>query len=389
MGGEQRPSLPNGSPAADSPTQHDPLLALPACERRQSTYVIPVVNPKSPKPPQLYDLYEPSPNKRNSLNSRRIASYAICLVVLALITIKLLAPHRLPPLPNSFKPYTVPLQRVYDEHSHLLPGAAGRWRDSLFVNPSMPLDEDEIAIREASAEHDMTVIMLHDLGDPQDRLPLHHRMAGNYPNIKWVAPQARNLSVSVFDDVPLSGWYDVRHTGQLHWDEDETGMIESHRQINQVIQRERRVFADAGKTPRVVIVGFSQGAVMGLLATIASSEPIEALIMISGYLPLPLKMHRIGSMASFARETPIFWGHGREDPDVDIEDATADVVSLRRPPFMFENLRFRVYDDLRHDWSEDELDDIVKWFSKNVASPPNSRQDDSTAGESKPNIYVY
>ncbi|KAM0790774.1 hypothetical protein ACM66B_004624 [Microbotryomycetes sp. NB124-2] len=363
----------------------EPLLAPPG-ERRRSSYVIPVVNTKSPKPPQLYDVYEP-PAKRSILSSRRIGTVLFCSIVFTLILVKFFAPHHLPRVPDSFKPYTVPLQRVYDEHSHLLPGASARWRDGLFAAPAQPLNEDEIAYREATADHEMTVIMLHDLGDAQDRFPLHHRMAGDWPNIKWVAPQAHNLSVSVFEGKSLSGWYDVVHEGQLHWDEDEAGMIESHRQINEIIQRERDVFTDAGKEPKIILVGFSQGAVMGLMATIASKQPIEALIMLSGYVPLPLRLHRIGSMSMLARSTPIFWGHGREDPDIDIEDATADVVSLRRPPFQMENLRFRVYDGLRHDWSEDELDDVVNWFSKHVAPKPSEQVKVQKADETRENLY--
>ncbi|KAK4050784.1 hypothetical protein OIV83_003205 [Microbotryomycetes sp. JL201] len=365
---------------AEASVESEPLLAPPG-ERRHSNYIIPLVNPKSPKPPQLYDTYE-SQAKRSILSSRRIGTVLFCSIVFSLILVKIFVPHHLARMPDSFKPYTVPLQRVYDEHSHLLPGAASRWRDSLFAAPARSLDEDEIAYREPTADHEMTVIMLHDLGDPQDRLPLHHRMSGDWPNIKWVAPQAHNLSVSVFDGVSLSGWYDVVHEKQLHWDEDEAGMIESHRQIHEVIQRERDVFIDAGKEPKIILAGFSQGAVMGLLATIASKEPIEALIMLSGYVPLPLKLHRIGSMSLLARSTPIFAGHGREDPDVDLEYATADIVSLRRPPFSMQNIRFRVYDNLRHDWSEDELDDVVTWFSKHVAPRPSARVE-----QDKVNLY--
>lgn len=247
-------------------TVSQPLLAPPTADAGQvtadgeSNYVIPVVNPKSPKPPHFYEPYD-GPSKRPLISSRRIGTVTVTAIVSLMIVVQIFAPHRMPPMPESIKPYAAPLQRVYDQHAHLLPGGAKRWRDQLFQAPQESLDEDEIAVREPTAEHTMTIITLHDLGDAQDRFPLHHRMAGKYPGIKWVAPQAPNISVSVFEGASMSGWYDVRHIGQLHWDEDEEGMIESHRKIHEVIERERQVFEDDGKEPRIAIVGFSQGEI--------------------------------------------------------------------------------------------------------------------------------
>lgn len=116
-------------------------------------------------------------------------------------------------------------------------------------------------------------------------------------------------------------------------------MVESQRQINQVIREEREILTEAGKEPRIVLAGFSQGAAMALLATLTAIEPIEALIMYSGYLAMPTRLRRLGGLVQST--TPTFWGHGRDDPDIDVENAAADVRALRQY-YSMSALRFRV-----------------------------------------------
>lgn len=43
-------------------------------------------------------------------------------------------------------------------------------------------------------------------------------------------------------------------------DEDVVGYMHSQQQLNQLIDDERQKMLDAGKPPRIVLLGFSQGA---------------------------------------------------------------------------------------------------------------------------------
>lgn len=133
--------------------------------------------------------------------------------------------------------------------------------------------------------------------------------------------------------------YSGRDADDLHFDEDEQGMVESQRQINQLIREERDILIEAGKEPRIALAGFSQGASISLAVTLTSDEPIEALIMMSGYIPMPDKL-RINSAVQ--QDVPVFWGHGRYDPDITVDHAAEDVKALRLPPYSLSGLRFRV-----------------------------------------------
>lgn len=84
-----------------------------------------------------------------------------------------------------------------------------------------------------------------------------------------------------------------RTFSNVYLEEDEKGIKESQREINQLIAAERSLLIDGGKPARIVVGGFSQGAVMALLSVLISREEdgvgIEAGFMLSGHLPLPTR----------------------------------------------------------------------------------------------------
>lgn len=53
-----------------------------------------------------------------------------------------------------------------------------------------------------------------------------------------------------------------RTFADLHQNEDEEGMIESQRQINQLIAEEQQALIRLDREPRIVLAGFSQGALL-------------------------------------------------------------------------------------------------------------------------------
>lgn len=72
--------------------------------------------------------------------------------------------------------------------------------------------------------------------------------------------------------------------------EDEEGMLESARSINQLITTE----VDEGVDPaRVVLGGFSQGGTMSLLTGLTSERKLGGLVVLSGWLPLREKFKAV------------------------------------------------------------------------------------------------
>lgn len=76
---------------------------------------------------------------------------------------------------------------------------------------------------------------------------------------------------------------------------------------------------------RIVVGGFSQGCVLGLLTALTSEYKFAGVVGLSGYMPLYEKIMTMATGVN--RETPIFWGHGDIDP-VNTEALTISYPSL-------------------------------------------------------------
>ena len=108
----------------------------------------------------------------------------------------------------------------------------------------------------------------------------------------------------------MNSWYDIKSLAP-GGGEDERGMLESSSRISSLIGQE----VDNGiPAERIIVGGFSQGAVIALLTGLSSERKLAGIVSLSGYLGLAEKM---GSMKSErAHLLPIFWGHGTADPVV-------------------------------------------------------------------------
>lgn len=72
--------------------------------------------------------------------------------------------------------------------------------------------------------------------------------------------------------------------------EDETGMLETARYLNGLIEKE----VSAGIPPeRIVLGGFSQGAAMTLLTGLTNERRLGGLAVLSGKLPLKGKFKSV------------------------------------------------------------------------------------------------
>uniref|UniRef100_A0A0K3CNX6 Acyl-protein thioesterase 1 n=1 Tax=Rhodotorula toruloides TaxID=5286 RepID=A0A0K3CNX6_RHOTO len=213
--------------------------------------------------------------------------------------------------------------------------------------PSTPLESGGIFVQDAAeGNHTVTAILIHGLGDSGDGRPFIWSMPQEFP---WVR--------CTFEDV--------------YEDEDVKGYVHSQQQLNRLIDEERQRMVTAGKEPRIVLMGFSQGGAMTLLSTLTarSENRIEAAIVLSTYLPMIEELDEVFSPA--ARDTPILWMHGREDPFLSLENAELGVSRLSTPPINLSRLTFKTYEGLMHTWTNEELDDVADWFEANV---PERRQ---------------
>jgi phospholipase/carboxylesterase len=163
---------------------------------------------------------------------------------------------------------------------------------------------------ETAPHPQFSIIVLHGLGaDGHDFVPICDELdLSALGGVRFVFPHAPVMPVTLNGGYEMRAWYDIIPTSNGGRVEDEAGLRQSQRAIEALIAREvsRGVTAS-----RIVLMGFSQGCAMTLMAGLRHPEALAALVCLSGYLPLPDTTAAERSSAN--RHTPIFLAHGTHD----------------------------------------------------------------------------
>jgi phospholipase/carboxylesterase len=155
-----------------------------------------------------------------------------------------------------------------------------------------------------------SIIVLHGLGaDGHDFVPICDELdLSSLGGVRFVFPHAPVMPVTLNGGYEMRAWYDIIPTGHGGRVEDEAGLRQSQRAIEGLINRE---VARGTPASRIVLMGFSQGCAMTLMAGLRHPEALAALVGLSGYLPLP--DHTAAERSSANQHTPIFLAHGTQD----------------------------------------------------------------------------
>ncbi|GAA5950653.1 hypothetical protein JCM3765_000567 [Sporobolomyces pararoseus] len=265
----------------------------------------------------------------------------------------------------------------------------GAIRAKMHEQPRVELDKTNFRIEESKmprGDYSVTAIVLHGLGQPNNEPPFVRKLAARFPYVRWISPTADELNVTVRGYEPTSAWFNIETFDDLSQGENLEEFVHSQQQLNKLVDDEREKMREAGKEPRIALMGFSQGAVMTMLGLLTADETsrLEAGIALSGYVPLLNYLDDIVSPAS--RDIPLFWGHGKQDPYLTIEQARAGSSLLRSSRVGLRKLTYKEYEGLDHIWNEEELDDVVDWFQRTIPrkrlgrpSSPSSLKSPSTS----------
>jgi phospholipase/carboxylesterase len=168
-----------------------------------------------------------------------------------------------------------------------------------------------------------SIVVLHGLGaDGSDFVPIAQQLdLSAIGPVRFVFPSAPVRPVSINGGYEMRAWYDIYPPSRdpaVPRREDEAGLRESQAIVQQLLDREAQRGVPAGRT---VLMGFSQGCAMTLLAGLRAPQRLAGLVALSGYLPLAAETADAASPAS--REVPVFMAHGDRDEVVVIERGLA------------------------------------------------------------------
>ena len=165
--------------------------------------------------------------------------------------------------------------------------------------------------------------------------------------------------------VTLNGGYEMRAWYDIHPSrpdgsrlEDEAGLRESQAIVQQLLDRE----AQRGvASQRTVLMGFSQGCAMTLLAGLRAPQRLAGLVALSGYLPLADTTAAERNPANAG--TPVFMAHGRFDEVVVPArgEAARDALRVLGQPVDWSDY------PMGHEVCMDELQDLQAWLLSRLA----------------------
>lgn len=206
-----------------------------------------------------------------------------------------------------------------------------------------------------------SIVVLHGLGaDGSDFVPVAQAMdLSAIGPVRCVFPSAPVRPVTLNAGHEMRAWYDIyppARGGMRR--EDGPGLRQSQALVQQLIDREvqRGVPAE-----RVVLMGFSQGCAMTLLAGLRAPQRLAGLVALSGYLPLADATAAERSPAN--RDTPVFMAHGEHDDIVVPARGAAardTLVALGQP------VDWRTY-PMGHEVCLDEVRDLNAWLVRRLA----------------------
>jgi phospholipase/carboxylesterase len=204
-----------------------------------------------------------------------------------------------------------------------------------------------------------TLIVLHGLGaDGNDFVPVAQQLdLSAVGPVRYVFPHAPMRAVTINGGYRMRAWYDI--LGQeLDRREDERGLRESVADIQALIDRE---VARGIPSARIVLMGFSQGCALTLLAGLRAPQRLAGLVGLSGYLPLAATTAAERSAAN--ADVPVFMGHGRLDGVVPVALGANSRDALRA---LGHDVEWHEY-SMEHSVSMEEIKDLEAWLLRVLA----------------------
>lgn len=203
-----------------------------------------------------------------------------------------------------------------------------------------------------------SIIVLHGLGaDGNDFVPIAQELdLRAIGPVRFVFPSAPVRPVSLNGGYRMRAWYDIfppPSRPDVQRPEDEPGLREACALVQGLLDREAARGVPASRT---VLMGFSQGCAMTLMAGLRAPQRLAGLVGLSGYLPLADTTAAERSAAN--RDVPIFLAHGEHDPMVVLDrgEATRDVLQS-----LGYDVDWHAY-PMEHSVCAEEVEDLNGWL---------------------------
>ena len=203
------------------------------------------------------------------------------------------------------------------------------------------------------------VIWLHGLGaDGHDFVPVVPELQlPDSPGVRFIFPHAPHRAVTINGGYVMRAWYDI-YEQDLTADQDEEGIVESSKLIEQLIEQQ---ISEGIAQQKIILAGFSQGGAMALHIGLRLGYQLAGIMALSCYLPLAEEQ----PLASTCGPTiPIFMAHGNFDPVVPKDAGLNSKTLLENAGY---DILWKEY-PMEHSVCGEEIEDISQWLIKVINS---------------------
>ncbi len=211
-----------------------------------------------------------------------------------------------------------------------------------------------------SAHPAHALIWLHGLGaDGSDFAGFVEALAGiTGSGLRFIFPHAPIQSVTLNNGATMPSWFDLY--GMRPEDpQDELGIRRAREAISALIheQQQRGIPSE-----RIVLGGFSQGGALALYTALSGPHRLAAAVGLSTYLPLAPRFP--SELRGHNKTTPVFLGHGTEDPTLPYDFARLSQAVLTQAGVPAELHSYA----LPHSVSTEEIQDLRRFLTDVLAA---------------------
>ncbi|QLL31972.1 hypothetical protein HG536_0C01400 [Torulaspora globosa] len=219
------------------------------------------------------------------------------------------------------------------------------------------------AVRVASRAQpaEQALIIFHGLGDTGSGWSFLADFLQRDPafsRTRFVFPNAPSIPITANGGMKMPAWFDILEWTLSPTKADTEGVFRSLDVIQRCVQEQ----IDSGIKPENIIVGgFSQGAAISLAATMTLPMKVGAFVSLSGFCCTSKDAFNHTSSKNLA--TPVFHGHGDQDPIVPLKNGQIARDFYTRDCGLT-NYTFKVYPGLEHSTSPEEMVDLIAFIKK-------------------------
>ncbi len=201
-----------------------------------------------------------------------------------------------------------------------------------------------------------SIIWLHGLGaDGGDFVGVAEQM--NLPvAMRYIFPHAPKNPVTINGGFVMPSWYDIVDI-DIAAKQDAAGIHASQAEIEKFIAQEK---ARGVAEENIFLAGFSQGGAVALHTGLRHPAKLGGILALSTYLPLADTLSQEVSLS--AKNTPVFFAHGKHDPVVPYNLGKLSAEKLQQHGHQVEWHEY----PMPHSVCTDEISDIERWLTKHL-----------------------